>query len=570
MQFQQGKDHTGKAKLEAKEHFILSNFVSRLPIYVLMWGVCLCAAWLLSTGQWVQPVTDYAGMRAFSIAFVTIATTTITFAIPTCMRAIFSTYEQYYSTKISEILLNRFPVTLLTLSAFTSLLVSVSIVSGIVGVAIPVSPAAAFYVALFWTLVCIFYLFIAIEKMVYFIANAPYAVIEKLEYGVGAISEIRTSADYKRFRQELASMNDIASTILNRSTGYDETITETLDAFRQIHKHYLETANPEDPKQLKYHINACRAVDHEIVRMFRTACSVKNEQACANIIETYCEMLSDALSVSTNIGYFSDMMGQVMRFQSYASACAVEEIKLIASVNWFFTLSQVAPAEDAASSQMKYSIIVRTMTALLRAATESADDGVVVRFLRVASDSEIEFDVSSMSPLWKIMLDRVVFVYATWLIDFMPDHAERYIEYIERYSSVDSNIFRSVLPDTVQRVDKLLVYENILQMGKGAAECADDIESKEEAKVSDGRTAMVLSLNLKSTAAHTMMISVILDRNGIPYSHMDEQGRLGRAYNKELAYIRKNIKDENVLVRINLASILDSNLYRHIAHPKEQ
>lgn len=234
MQFQ-GDKTKDKVKLDLSEHFILTNFISRMPIYAAMWIIALALGAMLSSLPMPQPVTDYAGMRAFSIAFITIATTTITFAIPTCMRSIFSTYEQYYSTKISEILLQRFPVTLLALSAFTSLLISVMIVSGIVGITIPVSPASAFYVALFWTLVCVFYLFVAIEKMVYFIANAPYAVIEKLEYGVGSVPEITTKEEYDSFRQELASMNDIASTIISRSTGQDDTVTEILEAFQQIH-----------------------------------------------------------------------------------------------------------------------------------------------------------------------------------------------------------------------------------------------------------------------------------------------------------------------------------------------
>lgn len=562
MQFQQGNNHAGKVRLEAKEHFILANFISRLPIYVLMWAVCLIASWLLSNGLWSQPVMDYAGMRAFSIAFVTIATTTITFAIPTCMRAIFSTYEQYYSTKISEILLNRFPVTLLTLSAFTSLLVSVSIVSGIVGIAIPVSPAAAFYVALFWTLVCIFYLFVAIEKMVYFIANAPYAVIEKLEYGVSATPEITTKQEYDNFRQELASINDIASTIISRSTGYDGTITETLSAFQQIHKHYLITADASNPTQFRFHINACRAVGHEIVRIFRTACSVKNEKACDNIVKTYCAMLSDALDVDTGIGYFSDMMDQITKLQSYATASSVEELKIIASVNWFFILADIASASSADSSkhQAKNAIIVRTLIATLRTATEAKDDAIIVKFLRIASNSEIDFDVTKLSPIWQDMLDRAVFVYSTWLIDLMPADAERFLEYIKRYSRPASAIFRSVLPDNEERMRQLMMYENLLRLHSVTA------EGDRVSKVADGRTAMVLSMSLDSTAAHTMMLMVLLDRNDMGLSSVEEYARLYKNLSKEMEYIQDNECNEEISRRLALASILDEDLASSICN----
>lgn len=527
-----------------------------------MWGICLCFSWACSTIPWAQPVTDYSGMRAFSIAFVTIATTTITFAIPTCMRAIFSTYEQYYSTKISEILLNRFPVTLLTLSAFTSLLVSISIVSGVVGVAIPVPATMAFYVSLFWTLVCVFYLFVAIEKMVYFIANAPYAVIEKLEYGVSAIPEITTKEEYNIFRQELAGMNDIASTIMSRSTGYDDAITETLESFKQIHKHYLISADKSNPVQFKFHINACRAVDHEIVRIFRTACTSKNEKACDRIVETYCSMLSDALSVDTGIGYFSDMMEQITKLQSYASASAVEELKNIAYVHWFFILANISSEHIVADNQSKDAIIVRTLIASLRTATENGDDAIIVKFLRIASNSEIDFDIMKDGNIWQNMLDRAVFIYATWLVDLMPENANRCMEYIKRYSQSGSSIFRSVLPDDMQRMKTLMLYENIMRLQ------GNNIEDNELAKVADGRTAMVLSMNLSITAAHTMMLAVLLDRIGIPWSSMREEGRLGKSFETEMDYIRKHASEEEMNKRITLASVLDNDLMVRIAAPK--
>lgn len=558
----QGTHTAERVRLDAKEHFILSNFLSRLPIYAAMWAFCALFSIMFSHAPWEQPVSDYAGMRAFSVAFVTIATTTITFAIPTCMRAIFSTYEQYYSTKISEILLRRFPVTLLTLSAFTSLITSIAIVSGVIGIAVPVSPSIAFYTALFWTLVCVFYLFVAIEKMVYFVAHAPYAVIEKLEYGVGEIPQISGRTEYRQFRQELASMNDIASTIINKSTGYDTSVTEILEAFKQIHVHYLSTASKGTPEQFKYHMNACRAVDHEIVRIFRIACSAKNEQACIHIIETYCAMLSDALAIDTGIGYFSDMMEQVARFQSYAAASNVDEIKIVSSVNWFFLLAQI-PMTSQSDHQAKLSIIVRTMTSILRAATENGDDAIIVKFLRIASNSEIEFDISQMSPQWRVMLDRTVFIYATWLADLMPVHADRYMEYINRYSFMDHGLFRSVLPDDIQRVDDLLLYENILRIKEAESQIIGS------AQISEGRTAMILSLDLNATAAHTMVIAAILDRNEIPYSAMEEHGRLGRVFAKEIAYIRRNIDSEEMEQRVNLVSLIDKDLRTHILEVPE-
>lgn len=559
MQFQ-GDKTKDKVKLDLSEHFILTNFISRMPIYAAMWIIALALGAMLSSLPMPQPVTDYAGMRAFSIAFITIATTTITFAIPTCMRSIFSTYEQYYSTKISEILLQRFPVTLLALSAFTSLLISVMIVSGIVGITIPVSPASAFYVALFWTLVCVFYLFVAIEKMVYFIANAPYAVIEKLEYGVGSVPEITTKEEYDSFRQELASMNDIASTIISRSTGQDDTVTEILEAFQQIHHHYLITANQSDHSQFRYHMNACRAVDHEIVRMFRTASTAKNEQACRNIIRAYCAMLKNAMATSSKVGYFADMMEQIARFQSYASACAVEEIKTLASVTWFFMLGDMMEDSDKYVYQ-KYSIVVRMLTAALRQASEQGEDSIIVKFLRIASNSEIEPDINNLSKRWRELLDRAVFVYATWIVDMIPQNAERYMEYIRRYSSIRSEVFRSVLPDSKERAQGLLTYENIVSI---AIAEQDNNAQDTVAKIGEGQTAMILSLSLEDTSAHTMMLIAILDRAGIEWQDLPRYGRIGEKLLDEIRELAKEITDPEIATRLTLVSIIDQDISDHI------
>lgn len=606
MQFQ-GDKYKSKVKLDLSEHFILTNFINRLPIYAIMWIVAIVAAYFLSLLPVEQPVTDYAGMRAFSIAFITISTTTITFAIPTCMRAIFSTYEQYYSTKISEILLLRFPVTLLALSAFTSLFVSVAIVSGIIGVMIPVPHSEAFYVALFWTLVCVFYLFVAIEKMVYFIANAPYAVIEKLEYGVSTAAEITSKEEYSKFRQELASMNDIASTIISRSTGQDRTVTEILSAFTDIHSHYLKSADQNNHQQFKYHMNACRAVDHEIVRMFRTACSAKNEQACRNIIKTYCAMMRTALLTPSKVGYFADMMDQISRFQSYAAATSVEEIKTLASVTWFFMFGDMMEENDKYYYQ-KYSIVVRILSAALRQATESGEDGIIVKFLRIASNAEIDPDINKLSDQWKTLLDRAVFMYATWLVDLMPKDADRYMEYIRRYSSSSSDVFRSVLPDDISRAKKLISYENIVALA--ACELDDsDMEFAEEeseafvvdtcysdeisgaaadtadivvdtGKVGEGQTAMLLSLNLKDTAAHTMMLAAILDRNDIAWSSLPEFGRAGKKIEQEIfelcgeyeSFVANADEDENafsnMLERLSLVQIIDPEILDRVSQCK--
>ena len=538
---------TGRIRLDLDEHFIIKNFKSRLPQYIGMWIVAVAASYALSLIPITHPVSDYAGARAFSVAFLTIAVTTVTFAIPTCMRTIFASYEQYYSTKISEILLRRFPVTLLTLSAFTSLLVSLLIISGIIGITIPVSPVHAFYVALFWTIICIGYLFIAIEKLIYFVVKAPYAVLDKLEYGVSRFTEIKTKEDYEEFRRELASMNDIAATIISRSTGQDEAITKVLRSFRSIHAQYLKPTS--DDKAEKMAMNACRAVDHEIVRIFRVAASAKNEQASRNVLRTYCGMMADAMDAGCGIWYFTDMLSQIERMQSYADATSVGEIRSLAYANWFFMLADKVEGKNHDSR--KYTAVVGELSSALRKATLAGYDETIVKFMRVASNSELDYDIPSLPAAWQTMLDRAVFVYTTWLIDTKPEYAAYYLDYVKKYSSVTSGVFRSVLPDDLDRVRNLFTYETV-----ASKESVDTSSTGTTTKSSSSDKVMLtMSMHNEDNASSIIAITMMLELAGLSLDCLTQLGDAGEKAIGDIKGLQERLDDPEATARTGCCTI---------------
>ena len=552
---------TGRIKLDLDEHFIIKNFKSRLPQYAGMWIAAVLFAYVMGLLPITHPVYDYAGLRAFSLAFLTIAVTTITFAIPTCMRTIFASYEQYYSTKISEILLRRFPVTLLALSAFTSLVVSLLVISGIIGITVPIAPVHAFYVALFWTVVCICYLFIAIEKLIYFVVKAPYAVLDKLEYGVSRFSEIKTREDYDEFRRELASMNDIAATIISRSTGQDEAIIKVLKSFRSIHLQYLLPT--EDEKAEKLAMNACRAVDHEIVRIFRVAASAKNEQASRNILRTYCEMMADSMDANCGIWYFTDMLSQIERMQSYADASSVGEIRSLTYANWFFMLAGKVTGKEHDSR--KYTAVVRELSSALRKATLAGYDETIVKFMRVASNSELEYDIPSLPTAWQTMLDRAVFVYTTWLIDTNPTYADYYLDYVKKYSSVTSGVFRSVLPDDIDRVRSLITYESV-----ASKVSYNTFSSKPSAKSSSSdKVVLTMSLHNEDNASSVIALLMMFECADMPLKCLKEFGVRGERLFEDIKELQERFDDPEITLRLELVERVVPGLLEKIGETED-
>lgn len=519
--------------LYLKEHFIISNLIKILPKYVLLWTLAIGVGIGCSYIPCAQPVNDYAGMRAFAIAFITIATTTITFAIPTCMRTIFSAYDEYYSTKIKQILLQRFPVTLLALSAFTSLILSILIVSGIIGIAVNVPHNIVFYISLFWTLVCVVYLFNAIEKMVYFTVNAPYAVIDKLEYAIMSHKHITNKNDYRDFRNELRAINDIASTIISRATGQDKSVVTALKSMYNIHKYYLNSATTlieagtKDNKQLKFHLDACRSVDHEMVRLFRAATRSQNEHACRTILKTYCAMMSDAFKTETGVGYFTDMIEELPKIQSYARTCRIEEIENIAYVEWFYILAKTLIVQNY--DRAKFALIVRVLAETLRRAVLDGNDNIIYLFMRMASNTNPSHEVQKIGNIWLNMLDRTIFVFVTWLLDVMPEGVEKYIDYIRRYSMFDKEAYRSVLPDSKERIEELIAYESLASINNEKIS-----KNTDRFIMSSDHMALAMSITLEDTASHTLTMLALMKHANI---HIEEVASFGRAGEKLAASV---------------------------------
>lgn len=308
-------------KINFREHYIVQNFKHYTPYYVLFWLGALVFAFGL--GIFLEDNVNYEYTRFFAGSTLTISITTITLALPTALNIILERYSKYTNRNIINILVERFPITLLTLSAFTSLVVSLSVASGFMGNYF--SPAGNYTVAvgllimLYWAGVCIIYLFIVIEKMVYFVVNAPEAVLDKLEFGVYKAEDLSNQKQYAEFRSQLASINDIAATLVEQSTGRDVVIIRCLDALRAIHRLYLAKGVPEtNTEKRKLNFKAVNAVDQEIVRIYREAANAKNEHATLSIINTWSLMMRDAAELNADNVYIAELMTRIQRFQSYA------------------------------------------------------------------------------------------------------------------------------------------------------------------------------------------------------------------------------------------------------------
>lgn len=546
---------TTQSKLLFQEHFILKNLKSYLPQYLLQWAGAVVFTIVISAVLKFADIVDYDFTRTFATSILSISITTITFAIPTCMRTIFAAYEEYYSTTIKEILLQRFPITLLTISSFTSLGVSMLIVSGVLGKYIPVHASILFCIMTFWGLVCIYYLFVAIEKLVYFVVKAPGAVLDKLKFNIYQATDLATPAEYDDFRQQLASINDIAATIVQKSTGRDEVIINCLEAFRNIHKQHMEYfQDAHDNTAQKRHLNACRAVLHEMTRVYREAANSKNEHATQAIVDVYCSMVYDACSLGMGYGYITELVAQVEKFQSYAFATMVEEIQEQAATDWFFDL--VCRLEDLSTEDSSVPLqyiqvcITRELSASLRRITLDKRENLIDRFLKVSSNADIDFDLDQIGKNWLALLDRAFFIYLNWLIAAKPDGVEKYLTYLKNYSSRSSTVFRGVLCDSHERIDQLLLYESIYEAYSNdndivSSASAVNASNSEKGRGAD-RTALIMGLPSRVDSAKTLSYLVMLNTARMHLSNIMGKYRLSSKIEHSAIDILDNAEDDTL------------------------
>ncbi len=446
-------------RLQSREHFIVLGIRYYAKYYLLLWigAVAFVFAFLPA----LEPVVNYDFTRFFAGSTLTISITTITLALPTALNIILDRYAKYTNRYIINILVQRFPISLLTLSAFTSLIVSMLVASGILGNYF--SPtglstvAAALLLMIYWAGVCIIYLFIVIEKMVYFVVNAPEAVLEKLEFGVYSALDLSNKEQYAHFRSQLASINDIAATLVEQSTGRDVVIIRCLDALRSIHRLYLAKGIPEtDIEKRKLEFKAVHAVDQELVRIYRAAATAKNEHATLSIVNTWCLMVRDAVEAGADNLYIAEMMNKIQRFQSYAETSFVEVIEEQVYTDWYFLLA--GQLQDFAGSVMPFTRIasVRELSSALRRITTNNDENLFLHFMRTASNTDLDINLEGLNRIWLGLLDRSILIYLTWLIENEPRDAMVYLNYLRIYSARRSNWMRSVISDTPERIDELL------------------------------------------------------------------------------------------------------------------
>ena len=445
-------------RLNYNEHFVLVHLKRYMPYYCALWAVALASMFVLGDVCHILDHVTYESAQTLASCLMTLSILTITFAIPSSMRMIFATYDAYYSTTIKSILVERFPFTLLILSAFTSLVLSLSVSTGIWGTYLPDEPYHFFYVMMFWTGVCMVFLFVAIEKLIYFVVKAPGAVLEKLEFNVSNLKVLLSASEYNEFRHQLASINDIASTTVHHSTGQDDVIFRCLSAFEEIHAVYAKSLQNELPGDIRRrHIKACSAVDQEMVRIFRESCISKNEHAARSIIKTYCRIVAHSIEYNVPRRYFGELISKVYRFHSYAVASYVEELQQLASVDWFFYLDRCI---DRVISPDVSASISRELASALRRLTLDDKKEQFIHFLRLASNASVTLDTSNMSEQWIGLMDRSMLIYLSWLMDSGETNAEEYAGYIRNYSSNESADYRSVLCDDPSRFELLVAHED--------------------------------------------------------------------------------------------------------------
>lgn len=68
-----------------------------------------------------------------------------------------------------------------------------------------------FVVSSFWGLVCIVYLFVALEKLVYFIVRTPHAVLDKLQFTVDATEQCCSEDYFREIMSKIDKMQTYSS-----------------------------------------------------------------------------------------------------------------------------------------------------------------------------------------------------------------------------------------------------------------------------------------------------------------------------------------------------------------------
>lgn len=474
-----------------KEHFIFDHLKTRLPHYCALWVIGILLSFIACYAfGWETASTEIN--QSFARTVFSLFTLTVTLAIPTCLRSIFATYEDYYSTKIKEILVDRFPITLLILSAFTSIILGLGYLSGVLTVYLPIPTTFAVALLAFWTIVCVAYMFLAIEKLIHFTANAPHAVLDHLEGAIDAHIEMKTQKEYYEFRDELAALNDIAATIVKRSTGRDAAVVRCIKFTRKVHGELLDSAYIAkkfgNKEAAKLRLKGCRAARRELVRIYREAAAGKNEHACKTVVKTYCLMIADAAKAGAPWAYLTEMLSLLERIQSYALNSGVEDIESYACVEWAFVLIRLLDdAGDEINSSLLYARlgIARELVAALRRATIADAEDVLLRFVRIASNSELDVPLDDLRIEWLAVIDRAVLEYMSWAMRSAPYEIDRWLRYFADYSAPTNSKSRSIFVDSEER------FAAMHQLGSTDLES----EAKKRGKVSEDDDHRVYDLS---------------------------------------------------------------------------
>ncbi len=506
---------------QPNERFIINSMTRFIWRYLALWAGCLL---LNLVAQYVGKISNWVDLDVVlnvCRAFMTLSTITISLAIPTCLATVFDSYNQYRSTVIRSILVERFPITLLIISAFTSLVLVVCGYTSIATEVFGLSLSTVFVLVTYWGCICIIYLFMALERMLHFTVKSPHAVLDHLEQRV-LTSDLTSPENYEDFKRSLSSMGNIAADIVRNTGGNDDVVLRYLRFLRRVYSRI-----PDDERRTWM---ARSYTLGELVRIFREAVIAQDEKVGMNIVEITSAMLCDVVYARASESEIDRVCEVFSRFIAEALSGFSEEMQRLAvSGYWWMAAADLSRTRDTTAIETAtvrdipdcrglegttyaLSHLKRILSGGLRRVSDGTHDELLIDFFREASGTAIHhIGVTDIGDESRVMLDRTVLTYLDWLIEQRPDDAMRYARSLSIYSTRSENTRRSVIPDTRERVDALILHDS-LRRGPDDARIM----------IIDSQTARMMLLPVNADESMALAYAVLFERSGYPHEGMGE------------------------------------------------
>lgn len=509
---------------QPNERFIINSMSRFIWRYLALWAGCvlldLFAYYVGNISSWVDSDVVLNVCRAF----MTLSTITISLAIPTCLATVFDSYSQYRSTVIRSILVERFPITLLIISAFTSLVLVVCGYTSIATDVFGLSLSTVFVLVAYWGCICIIYLFMAIERMLHFTVKSPHAVLDHLEPRILALleSDLGSAENYEDFKRSLSAMGNIATDVVRNTGGNDDVVLRYLRFLRAVY------ARVPDDERRTWMVRSYTL--GELVRIFREAVMAQDEKVGMNTVEITSAMLCDVVYAKASESEIDRVCEVFSRFIGEALSGFSEEMQRLAvSGYWWMAAADISRTRDTTAietatvrdipdcrglSTATYALshLKRILSGALRRVSDGTHDELLIDFFREASGTAVHhIGVNDIGDEPRMMLDRTVLTYLDWLIEQRPDDALRYARSLSIYSTSSANTKRSVLPDTRGRVDALILHDS-LSWGSDDTKVA----------MIDTQTARMMLLPVNADESMTLAYAVLFEHSDYPHENRGE------------------------------------------------